>query len=133
MLKARNPLSLRVVTLLDKPWDNQCYDAYESMIKHIKTKDGKWKFDYSIFDEYVEFGRSYGLGPVISCYTMCPWEYMVTWEDEDGAIHKVKAIPGTPEFKEYWRKHDDTFCEQANGGRLMVGDRNHSHPHSGSS
>jgi hypothetical protein len=90
------------VTLLDKPWDNQCYDAYESMIKHIKTKDGKWKFDYSIFDEYVEFGRSCGLGPVISCYTMCPWEYMVTWEDEDGAIHKVKAIPGTPEFKEYW-------------------------------
>lgn len=37
------------------------------------------------------------------------------------------------EFKEYWRKHNNTFCEQANGERLMVGDRNHSHPHSGSS
>jgi hypoxanthine phosphoribosyltransferase len=101
-LRLAGAKTVKTVTLLDKPWDNQCYDAYESMIKHIKTKDGKWKFDYSIFDEYVEFGRSCGLGPVISCYTMCPWEYMVTWEDEDGAIHKVKAIPGTPEFKEYW-------------------------------
>ena len=36
-------------------------------------------------------------------------------------------------FKEYWRRHNDTFCEPANGERLMVDDRNHSHPHSGSS
>ncbi len=98
------------VTLLDKPWDNQCYDAYGSMIRHIKTKDGKWRFDYSIFDEYVVFGRSCGLGPVISCYTMCPWGYMVTWEDEDGATHKVKAIPGTPVFNDYWGDFLEDFA-----------------------
>ena len=90
------------VTLLDQPWNHQCYDAYGSMIRHIKCKDGSWKFDYKIFDEYVTFGRSCGLGQHIACYTMCPWGYLVTWEDEDGGIHKAKAVPGTPEFKEYW-------------------------------
>ena len=90
------------VTLLDKPWDNQCYDAYGTMIRHIKTKDGKWRFDYSVFDEYVAFGRECGLGPVISCYTMCPWGYMATWEEEDGTVRKAKAVPGTKEFRSYW-------------------------------
>lgn len=90
------------VTLLDQPWNHQCYDAYESMIRHIKCKDGSWKFDYRIFDEYVVFGRSCGLGKEITCYTMCPWDYAVTWEDEAGNVSKVKAVPGSPEFKEFW-------------------------------
>ena len=61
------------VTLLDRPWNHQCRDAYGSMIGRTKKDDGSWVFDYSIFDEYVTFGRSCGLGPHIACYTMCPW------------------------------------------------------------
>jgi len=90
------------VTLLDEPWNHQCFDAYRSMVRHIKCADGSWKFDFALFDEYVTFGRSCGLGPQIACYTMCPWDYQVTWEDEEGRISKVKAVPGTPEFKVYW-------------------------------
>ena len=90
------------VTLLDLPWNHQCYDAYHSMVRHIRMKDGSWTFDYRVFDEYVEFGRRCGIGPDIGCYTMCPWDYAVTWEDEDGGVHKVKAVPGTDEFKDYW-------------------------------
>lgn len=90
------------VTLLDKPWDNQSFDAYRSMIRRVKKPGGEWEFDYSVFDEYVRFGRSCGLGPVISCYTMCPWGYMVSWEDEEGRPHSACAIPGTPEFRDYW-------------------------------
>ena len=50
---------------------------------------GEWKFDYSIFDEYVEFGRSCGIGPHIACYTMCPWGYLVSWEDEKGEMQNA--------------------------------------------
>ena len=89
-------------TLLDQPWNHQCYDAYRSMVRHIRTADGKWRFDYRVFDEYVEFGRSCGLGPDIACYTLCPWDYVVRWEDERGETHAVKAVPGSPEFREYW-------------------------------
>ena len=90
------------VTLLDEPWNHQCYDAYRSMVRHIRMKDGSWRFDYRVFDDYVEFGRSCGIGPGIGCYTMCPWDNVVTWEDEGGGIHKVKAVPGSEDFRTYW-------------------------------
>ena len=51
------------VTLLDQPWGHQCYDAYHSMMTD----------DFKLFDEYVEFCRGCGLGPDISCYSLCPW------------------------------------------------------------
>ncbi len=52
------------VPILDMPWDHQCFDAYHSMI------DGD---DFSRFDEYVQFCLDCGLGPDISCYSLCPW------------------------------------------------------------
>jgi len=90
------------VTLVDQPWNHQCYDAYGSMVGRTKGADGKWSFDYSVFDRYVEFGRSCGLGPHISCYTMCPWGYMVDYTDADGNAVRVEAKPGTPAFDDYW-------------------------------
>ena len=90
------------VTLLDLPWNHQCHDGYQSMVRHVKRQDGSWAFDYRVFDEYVAFGRSCGLGKDIACYTMCPWDYAVTWEDEQGKVFKERAVPGTPEFKAYW-------------------------------
>ena len=90
------------VTLVDKPWNHQCRDAYGSMIKRVKGDDGKWSFGYSLFDEYVAFGRSCGLGPHISCYTMCPWGNRVSWQDAHGKTHTVVAPPGSPEFADFW-------------------------------
>ena len=90
------------VTLLDYPWNHQCYDAYESMIGRVKNDDGSWSFDYTVFDKYVEFGRKCGIGPDIACYTMCPWGNMVRWKNSKGEVVSVKALPGSDEFKDYW-------------------------------
>lgn len=90
------------VTLLDLPWNHQCYDGYYSMVGRVKKADGSWEFDYTLFDEYVEFGRKCGLGPDIACYSMCPWRYRMTWKDAEGKSHRVKMLPGTPEFEDYW-------------------------------
>lgn len=67
------------ITILEEPWDHQCRDAYHSL-----TDDP----DFRLFDEYVEFCRDCGLGPDISCYSLCPW--------------KLKEQPGTPEFENRW-------------------------------
>lgn len=67
------------VPILDEPWDHQCRDAYHSIVEDP---------DFKLFDEYVEFCRSCGLGPDISCYSLCPW--------------KLKVAPGTAEFETYW-------------------------------
>ena len=95
------------VTILDLPWNNQCYDGYHSMIKRVHTGEAGLNdsmfLDFTLFDEYVEFGRKCGIGPDIACYTMCPWGYRATWEDEKGGIHREKLLPGTPEFETYWR------------------------------
>ena len=90
------------VTLLDLPWNHQCYDGYYSMVGREKKSDGTWEFDYKIFDEYVEFGRRCGIGPDIACYSMCPWGYRVTWKDAEGNDHREKFLPGTAEFEDYW-------------------------------
>ncbi len=90
------------VSILDLPWNHQCYDGYHSMIDRVKAGDGSWKFDYTLFDRYVEFARSCGLGPDIACYTMCPWGYMASWRDAAGQTHREKLLPGTPQFEEYW-------------------------------
>ena len=99
------------VTLLDLPWNHQCYDGYYTMIDRVKKSDGTWAFDYKIFDEYVEFGLKCGLGPDIACYSMCPWGYMMTWKErgtgkgEQGTEYverREKMLPGTPEFEDYW-------------------------------
>ena len=89
-------------TLLDLPWNHQCYDAYHSMIGRVKKADGTWVFDYTVFDKYVAFGRSCGIGPDIACYTMCPWGYVVRWQDEKGETQRAVAKPGTPVFDDYW-------------------------------
>ncbi len=90
------------VTLLDYPWNHQCYDAYESMISRVKNDDGSWSFDYTIFDKYVEFGRKCGIGPDIACYTMCPWGYVVRWQDLKGNTKSATALPGSEIFNDYW-------------------------------
>ena len=90
------------VTLLDLPWNHQCYDGYYSMIGRVRKADGSWAFDYTLFDEYVAFGRKCGLGPDIACYSMCPWRYMMTWKEEDGTSRRERMRPGTPEFDGYW-------------------------------
>ena len=52
------------VPILDQPWDHQCFDAYHSMVDDA---------DFHTFDEYVAFCLDCGLGPDISCYSLCPW------------------------------------------------------------
>jgi len=46
------------VSILDKPWGGQTYDAFGSMIQTVRKADGTYAYDYSIFDKYVELGRT---------------------------------------------------------------------------
>lgn len=90
-------------TLTKLPWNHQCFDGYDTMVRHIRGKNGMWTFDYSVFDGYVEFCRSCGIGPYIACYTMMPWKCIVYGETEVGEEIKIQANPGTKEFEDYWK------------------------------
>lgn len=77
------------------PWLNgkfrsQTESPYHSMIKWIHHPDGSWSFDYSIFDEYVQFALDQGSGPRITAYSMLAFrgEERITYMD----IEKNKLV-----------------------------------------
>ncbi len=90
-------------TLNKDPWNHQCYDAYEAMIKWTKHKDGSWSYDYAIFDRWVEMMLSLGIDRMINCYSMVPWNCELEYMDEaEGKVVTVKAEPGTAIFPKIW-------------------------------
>ena len=91
-------------TLNKDPWNHQCYDAYESMIRWTRHKDGSWSFDYSVFDRWVQFMLDLGIDREINCYSMVPWNCELEYYDEaKGEIVTVVAEPGKPIFPKIWK------------------------------
>jgi hypothetical protein len=97
------------------PWADNSYMIEGGMIDWIKTADGKWKFDYSIFDQYVELCMEVGIDQSITVYTPIPWGNRFRYRDEKtGADVYESWEPGTTAFKDHWdiflsdlRKHLD--------------------------
>lgn len=61
-----------------KPWleggtHSQIEYGYESMIDWIKTGNGNWRFDYTIFDRYIELSREIGIKGSINAFSMTPF------------------------------------------------------------
>ncbi|WP_251620099.1 DUF4091 domain-containing protein [Odoribacter lunatus] len=91
-------------SIMHKPWGGQTEDYFESMVMRIKTLDGRWVYDYAVFDKWVEFMMSLGIDRQINCYTMIPWDLSFQYFDQStNSLQKVKAGVGTPEYIDYWQ------------------------------
>ncbi len=90
-------------TLNKDPWNHQCYDAYDDMIKWTFKADGSWDYDYTVFDKWVDLMLSLGINKMINCYSMLPWGYNLHYFDENtNSTQDVMADPMTPEFEKMW-------------------------------
>ena len=90
-------------TITDLPWNHQNFDAYRTMVEHVKNADGTWTHDYSVFDRWVAFARSCGLNRQIHCYTMASWGNIVYYVDgATGDRIAVELKAGTPEHEAFW-------------------------------
>lgn len=90
-------------TINKDPWNNQCYDPYEDMIKWTRKSDGSWEYDFTIFDKWVNFMMDLGVNKVINCYSMIPWNNEIHYIDESsGELITTDAKPGSSEFIEVW-------------------------------
>lgn len=90
-------------TIIHDPWSSQTYDPYESMVKWIKSKDGKWKFDYNVFDKYVKFNMNIGIKEQINCYSLISWGEDFRYFDEESGNYKfAKAKLGTKAYEDLW-------------------------------
>lgn len=96
----------KVITtsIIDRPWNGQTQDAYRGMINWRKKTDGSWHFDYSIFDQWVEFVEKCGINDQINCYTMIPWGNQFLYYDEAKEIvDTLIAKPGSRAYEDHWR------------------------------
>lgn len=91
------------VSLNKRPWGGQTFDQFEAMIDWKKKADGTWEYDYTIFDDWVQFMMDLGVKNQISCYSMVPWgnEFYYFDEKENKEV-KIKAAPGTKDYEDLW-------------------------------
>lgn len=91
-------------TLNKDPWNGQTEDPYGSMIEWTKKSDGSWAYDYTVFDNWVNFMMGLGVKDQINCYSMVPWGNLVYYFDEKEQKEiKVSAVPGTKEYADLWK------------------------------
>ncbi|HEV8286551.1 MAG TPA: glycoside hydrolase domain-containing protein [Chitinophagaceae bacterium] len=81
------------------PWGDNEYSIEGGMIEWIKQKNGSWKFDYNIFDQYVELAMSLGIDKAITIYTPIPWGERFRYLDEKTGNY----------IYERWQPTSDTF------------------------
>lgn len=85
------------------PWSDNSYRVEGNMMEWLKRKDGSWKFDYSIFDQYVELSMEAGIREAITIYTPVPWGHRFRYLDEaSGNYVYATWSPESPAFKDFW-------------------------------
>jgi hypothetical protein len=85
------------------PWSDNSYMIEGGMIDWIKKANGSWKFDYKIFDEYVELAMSVGINEAITIYTPVPWGFRFRYTDEKTGNYVYESwAPDSKEFKDFW-------------------------------
>ncbi len=91
-------------TLNKRPWSGQTEDAFDTMIGWTKKADGSWSYDYTVFDNWVQFMMDLGIKNQINCYSMVPWGNILFYYDEKEEKEiKVSVAPGTKEYADMWK------------------------------
>jgi Glycoside hydrolase 123, catalytic domain/Glycoside hydrolase 123 N-terminal domain len=90
--------------IIDQPWGSgHVYYKDPTLIKWTRRKDGKWSYDYTIFDRYVSFMMGCGIDQRINCYSMVTWNLSFIYYDEvRGDTTSISARPGSQEYNDFW-------------------------------
>ncbi|MFL5738639.1 MAG: glycoside hydrolase domain-containing protein [Flavisolibacter sp.] len=85
------------------PWSDNSYMIEGGMIEWIKTKNGSWKFDYNIFDQYVQLAMDVGIDKAITLYTPVPWGFRFRYLDEATGNYMYETwSPQSAIYKTVW-------------------------------
>ncbi len=86
------------------PWSDNSYMIEGAMIEWTKRADGTWKFDYTIFDQYVELATAVGVTKAITIYTPLPWGNRFRYLDERSGNYVYEQwAPDSAQFAAAWR------------------------------
>ncbi|RPH38265.1 DUF4091 domain-containing protein [bacterium] len=89
--------------VVHSPWSDASYRLEETMVESTRRKDGSWKFDYTIFDQYVQLAIKTGIDKAITIYTPIPWGNRFRYLDEVNGNYVYEVwSPDSKEFKLFW-------------------------------
>lgn len=94
------------MSIVNEPWGHQTYDDFPSLINHIKNADGSWYYDYSVFDQYIDFVMSCGIDKRINCYTLTKFTYY-----DKSAEKEITKKMNDKEYKEFCTKFLKDFTK----------------------
>lgn len=98
-----------IANIVEEAWNHQSYDSDPSMVKWIKKSDGRFEFDYTHFDAWINFNTELGiLDPEtnfgqIKCYSIVPWNNKIQYFNE--ATNRTESInpkPGSDVWNSTW-------------------------------
>lgn len=80
------------------------FNPGETMVKWIKNPDTTWTFDYSDFDNYVNFMMDLGITKQINCFSLAGWNDYIGYIDnsQNGTYHYLYLPIGSDIFNEVW-------------------------------
>ncbi len=101
-----------MATICEEPWNHQTYDDSPSMVKWTKKANGKFEFDYTLFDKYAKFVFDNDLAENISCYSIVPWENRIIYfdEKENKQVEKRYHV-GSKEWTDTWTQFLTDFTK----------------------
>ncbi len=101
-----------MATICEEPWNHQTYDDSPSMVKWTKKANGKFEFDYTLFDRYANFVFDNDLAENISCYSIIPWENRIIYFDETANKQVEKRYHvGSKEWTDAWTQFLTDFTK----------------------
>lgn len=96
-----------LTTIVDGPWRYTPDSMQKSMVRWIRLPDGKFTFDYTVFDRYVEMAMEEGIDRQIHAYSMRQFMrsdgVTVSFYDEaTGQEVEEYLVIGTERYPSYW-------------------------------
>lgn len=99
-------------SIMHKPWNGQTEDYFETMVTWMKKADGTWSFDYTIFDQWVEFMLSLGVDKQINAYSMIPWHLSFQYFDQaTNSLQFIDTKPGEEAYEQLWTAMLTSFAK----------------------
>lgn len=102
-LLARSGQKVVSAILFYEPWGDQSHDKFSPMVQTTKGRDGAWRYDYTVFDRWVELCEACGIDEQINCFSMVPWDMSFRYYDE--ALQRdvdLKTSTSSEEYKDLW-------------------------------
>lgn len=107
-----------VANIVEEAWNHQSYTSDPSMVKWTKKADGSFAYDYSWFDQWVNFNIEEGvLDPInnigqIKCYSIVPWGNKISYYNEvTKKMESVNYNTGTQDWKDMWKPFLEDFMK----------------------